>query len=89
MTEQIISAKQNQNIKGALTGALSISNIRRENRATVLKPELEICHLLQRRDVMGILPTGFGKSMIFVTTAIVNLLRESPPQFSLLLRVRE
>ena len=130
----IISAKQNQNIKEALTGALSTLNIQRENRATVMKPELEmaIYSLLQRRDVMAILPTGFGKSMIFpvfamakeemsslktcmipcfplkstiddqisemltrsctvmeLTTATVNLLRESPPQFSLLLNVRE
>ena len=109
-------------------------NIRRENRATVLKPELEmaISSLLQRRDVTAILPTGFGKGMIFtvfamakekmsssktrtiamsplkstlddqisemlslsctemeLTTATVNLLRESPPQLSLLLGVRE
>ena len=42
VTEQIISAKQNQNIKEAFTGALSILNIQRENRATVLKPELEM-----------------------------------------------
>ena len=120
--------------KEALAGALSILNIRRENRATVLKPELEmaISSLLQRRDVTAILPTGFGKSMIFtvfamakekmsssktrtiamsplkstlddqisemlslsctemeLTTATVNLLRESPPQLSLLLGVRE
>ena len=72
VTEQIISAKQNQNIKEALTGALSILNIRRENRADVLKPELEICHLLQRRDVMAILPTGFGKSMIFLVFAMAK-----------------
>ena len=39
MTEQIISAKQNQNTKEALTRALSILIIRRENRAIVLKPE--------------------------------------------------
>ena len=32
MTEQIFSAKQNQNIKEVLTGALSILNILRENR---------------------------------------------------------
>ena len=134
MTEQIFSAKQNQNIKEALTGALSIFNIRQENRAIVLKPEQEmaIYSLLHRRDVMAILSTGFGKSMIFnvfvmakeemsltktcmiaisvlksiidnqisemlslsctameLSPETVNLLRESPPQFSLLLGVRE
>ena len=134
MTEQIFSTKQNQNIKEALTGALSIFNIRQENRAIVLKPEQEmaIYSLLHRRDVMAILSTGFGKSMIFnvfvmakeemsltktcmiaisvlksiidnqisemlslsctameLSPETVNLLRESPPQFSLLLGVRE
>ena len=41
-TEQIISAKQNQNTKEALTRALSISIIPRENRAIVLKPGQEM-----------------------------------------------
>ena len=44
-TEQIISAKQNQNIKEALTGASSILNIWGENRATVLKPKQEMGNL--------------------------------------------
>ena len=133
-TEQIISAKQNQNIKEALTVASSILNIGRENSAIVLKPkqEMAIYSPLQRRDVMEILSTSFGKSMIFTVFAMakeeisssktcmitisplkstiddqisemlslsctamdlmtetVNLRRESPPQFSLLLGVRE
>ena len=41
VTEQI-SAKQNQNTKEALTRALSILIIPRENRAIVLKPEQEM-----------------------------------------------
>ena len=41
VTEQIISAKQNQNTKEALTRALSILIIPRENRAIVLTPEQE------------------------------------------------
>ena len=128
-TEQITSAKQNQNIKEALTGASSILNIWRENRAIVLKPkqEMAIYSLLQRRDVMEILSTRFGKSMIFTVFAMakeeisssktcmitisplkstiddqisemlsldrtamdLSVLRESPPQFFLLLSVRE
>ena len=66
-TEQIISAKQNQNIKEALTVASSILNIGRENSAIVLKPkqEMAIYSPLQRRNVMEILSTSFGKSMIF------------------------
>ena len=42
VTEQIISAKQNQNTKEALTRALSILIIRRENRAIVSKPEQDM-----------------------------------------------
>ena len=121
-TEQIIS------------GASSILNIWRENRAIVLKPKqgMGIYSLVQRRDVIEILSTGFGKRMIFIVFAMgkeeissskasmitisplksttddqiskifslsctamdlmtetVNLSRESPPQFSLLLGVRE
>ena len=38
----IFSAKQNQHIKEELTGALSVLNIRRKNRAIVLKPEQEM-----------------------------------------------
>ena len=73
-TEQIISAKQNQNIKEALTGASSILNIWRENRAIVLKPkqEMAIYSLLQRRDVMEILSTRFGKNMIFTVFAMAK-----------------
>ena len=71
-TEQIISAKQNQNIKEAKTGASSILNIRRENRENVLKPKQEIAiySLLQRRDVVAILSTGFGESMILTVFAM-------------------
>ena len=96
------------------------------------KQEMAIYSLLRRRDVVEILSTSFGKSMIFTVFAMakeeisssktcmitisplkstiddqisemlslsctaidrmtetVNLLRESPPQFSLLLSVRE
>ena len=41
VTEQVCSTRQNQNIKEALTGALSILNIEQENRAIVWKPEQE------------------------------------------------
>ena len=73
-TEQIISAKENQNIKEALTGASSILNIWQENRAIVLKPkqEMAIYSLLQRRDVMEILSTTFGKSMISTVFAMAK-----------------
>ena len=74
MTEQIFFAKQNQNIKEALTGALSILNIRHENRAILLKPEQEmaIYSLLYWRDLMAILSTGFGKSTIITVFAMAK-----------------
>ena len=115
----------------APTEALSCLHIRPANSAIVLKPEQEtaINNLLNGRDVMDILSTGFGKSMIFTVFALakeemsssktclivisplksiigdqisemlslscmakeetVNLLRGSPPQFSLLFGVRK
>ena len=76
VTEQIISAKQNQNTKEALTRALSILIIRRENTAIVLKPEQEMAtytvFLKGIGDVMAILSTGFGKSMIFTFFAMAK-----------------
>ena len=42
MDWKIISTKQNQNIKEALTGTSLILNIRRENRVIVLKPKQEM-----------------------------------------------
>ena len=51
-------------------------NIRQENSAIVLKPEQEktINNLVNGRDVMAILPTGFGKSSlctVFVETCVI------------------
>ena len=66
MTQKIFSAKQNQSIKESLTQTLTILNIRRENG------EMVICSLLHRRDVMVILSTGFGKSMIFIVVAMAK-----------------
>ena len=74
VTEQIFFAKQNQNIKEALTGALSILNIRHENRAILLKPgqEMAIYSLVYWRDLMAILSTGFGKSTIITVFAMAK-----------------
>ena len=60
----------------ALTRALSLLNIRRENSAVVLKPEQEtaINNLLNGRniDVMAIFPRGSGKSMIYTVFALAK-----------------
>ena len=42
VAEKIFSAKQNQSIKESSTQTLTMLNIRRENRAIVLKPEQEM-----------------------------------------------
>ena len=58
----------------ALSKALSRLNILREERKIVLKPEQEtaVSELLHGRDVMAILPTSFGKSMIFTVFALAR-----------------
>ena len=58
----------------ALSKALSRLNILREDREIVLKPEQEtaVSELLRGRDVMAVLPTGFGKSMIFTVFALAR-----------------
>ena len=58
----------------APTEALSCLHIRPENSAIVLKPEQEtaINNLLNGRDVMDILSTVFGKSMIFTVFALAK-----------------
>ena len=55
--------------------ALTLLNIRWENSAVVLKAEQEtaIKNLLHGRDVMAILPTGFGKSMIYTVFALAKI----------------
>ena len=58
----------------ALSKALWRLNILREDREIVLKPEQEtaVSESLRGRDVMVVLPTGFGKSMIFTVFALAR-----------------
>ena len=62
VTEQIISAKQNQNTKEALTRALSILIIPRENRAIVLKPEQEMA--IYTVSLKGEMSWQFGQQVL-------------------------
>ena len=61
-------------IESSLSKALSRLNILREDREIVLKPEQEtaVSELVHGRDVMAVLPTGFGKSMIFTVFALAR-----------------
>ena len=53
---------------------MTLFSIIRENREIVLKPEQEMAtySLLHGRDVMAILSTGFGKSMIITVFALAK-----------------
>ena len=58
----------------ALEKALERLNVSREKEKIILKREQEtaVKELLAGRDVMAILPTGFGKSLTFTVFAIAK-----------------
>ena len=58
----------------AIEKALERLNVSREKEKIILKREQEtaVKELLAGRDVMAILPTGFGKSLIFTVFAIAK-----------------
>ena len=58
----------------ALEKALEHLNVSREKEKIILKREQEtaVKELLAGRDVMAILPTGFGKSLTFTVFAIAK-----------------
>ena len=64
----------------ALAKALSTLNIRREGKEIVLKEEQEtaLIGLLRGQDVVAVLPTGFGKSMIFTVFALADRIELFP-----------
>ena len=64
-------------IEDSIVAALDHLNVSREKQKIILKKEQEMAvkELLAGRDVMAILPTGFGKSLIFTIFAIAKELR--------------
>ena len=60
--------------KLSISKSLSHLNILREDREIIVKPEQEtaVSELVHGRDVMAVLPTGFGKSMIFTVFALAR-----------------
>ena len=56
-----------ENVRKCIEEALESLNIRRESRKIILKEEQEraVKVLISGNDVLAILPTGFGKSMIY------------------------
>ena len=67
-------------VEEALAKALSTLNIHREGKEIASKEEQEtaIIGLLCGKDVMAVLPTGFGKSMIFTVFALACVVVISP-----------
>ena len=61
-------------IERSIVAALDHLNVSREKQKIILKKEQEMAvkELLDGKDVMAILPTGFGKSLIFTIFAIAK-----------------
>ena len=62
------------NAQESIDKALKMLNINRETRKIILKEEQEtaVKELLSGNDVLAILPTGFGKSMIYTIFALAR-----------------
>ena len=56
--------------KESIEKALNLLNIQREKKEITLKEEQEkaVVELLSGKDVLAILPTGFGKGLIYTST---------------------
>ena len=60
--------------KESIEKALNLLNIQREKKKIILKEEQEkaVVELLSEKDVLAILPTGFGKSLIYTIFALAS-----------------
>ena len=74
LLRRIISESAESTIDKALDKALERLNVSREKEKIILKrkQEMAVKELLAGRDVMAILPTGLGKSLIFTDFAIAK-----------------
>ena len=74
LLQRIIAESAESTINKALDKAPERLNVSREKEKIILKREQEIAvkELLAGRDVMAILPTGLGKSLIFTYFAIAK-----------------
>ena len=62
------------NVNKCIEEAADSLNIRRENRKIILKEEQEraVKELISGNDVLAILPTGFGKSMVYTIFTLAS-----------------
>ena len=62
------------NVNKCIQEAADSLNIRRENRKIILKEEQEraVKELISGNDVLAILPTGFGKSMVYTIFTLAS-----------------
>ena len=63
-----------ENVKGSIKNTVNLLNILRENREIILKEEQEkaVLELISANYILAILPTGFGKSMIYTIFALAS-----------------
>ena len=61
-------------MKESTEKALNLLNIQREKKEIILKEEQEkaVVELLSGKDVLALLPTGFGKSLIYTIFALAS-----------------
>ena len=63
------------NTDSQLNEAISLSNVRSSKRIDLKREQdLAIRSLLKEKDVLAVLPTGFGKSLLFQVFAVVKSL---------------
>ena len=70
----ITTTGKKASIEDGISKAITYLSIRKENREVVLKKEQEtaVKELLAGKDVMAVLPTGFGNSLIFTVFTLAR-----------------
>ena len=70
----VTTSTKMEKTKESIEKALNLLNIQREKKEIILKEEQEkaVVELLSGKDVLAILPTGFGKSLIYTIFALAS-----------------
>ena len=71
----MVTVNADNNTDSQLNEAISLLNVRSSKRIDLKKEQdLAIRSLLKEKDVLAVLPTGFGKSLLFQVFAVVKSL---------------
>lgn len=70
----VTTSTKMEKTKESIEKALNLLNIQRKKKEIILKEEQEkaVVELLSGKDVLAILPTGFGKSLIYTIFALAS-----------------